>query len=91
MINVDFGTLATLPQQTKNLKDFHNSNVHILLWTYKEAKKNWLLDDFWLDCVTLTCHDMSFYGQDIVLKWYEIPGYKILMSGYKILMSSYDI
>ena len=34
--------------------------------------KCWLLDDFWLACVTLTCHDMFFYGQDIVLKWYDI-------------------
>ena len=69
-----FGTLATLPQQTKNLKDFLKFNVQILLWTYEEAKiKCWLLNDFWLDCVTLTCHDMSFYGQDNILKWYDIP------------------
>ena len=59
-----FGTLATLQQQAKNLKDFDNS---------KEAKiKFWLLDDFWLDCVALTCQDMSFYGQDFVLKWYDM-------------------
>ena len=47
-------------------------NVHILLWTYKAKIKCWLLYDFWLACVTLTCHDMSFYGQDIVLKWFDI-------------------
>ena len=39
---------------------------------YGSEKKLWRLDDFWLDCVTLPCHDMSFYGQDIVLKWYDI-------------------
>ena len=73
MITVAFSTLARLPQQTKNLKDpTILINVHILLWTYKAKIKCWLLDDFWLACVTLTCHDMSFYGQDIVLKWYDI-------------------
>ena len=32
-----------------------------MLRTYKEAKIQ-----FWLDCVALAYHDMSFYGQDIV-------------------------
>ena len=64
-----FGTLATLPQQTSKFKDLHDSNVHIV-WTYEEAKIQFcLLDDFWLNCVALTCDDMSFYCQDIVLKW----------------------
>ena len=73
MITVAFGTLVRLPQQTKKLKDLHNSNKcsHIIM-KIKAKIKCWLLDDFWLACVTLTCHDMSFYGQDIVLKWYDI-------------------